>query len=172
MESKQCGFIFALLVANRYGVLRRVSNLFAVREINIVSLTLGKTENPAYSRITINAFIDGCDVKDKIIKQLQRLRDVQNIELIPAEAALIRELMLIKLRAGSSVRREIIDAVNIFRCKVVDYTPDEICIEVTGYSSKIDAFVNFVKPFGIIEMQRTGVIAVERGSGSLTGGIT
>ena len=92
------------------------------------------------------------------------------IDTMPPESTVIRELMLIKLRATSITRSEIIDAVNVFRCKVVDFTPDELCIEITGQSSKIDAFIDFVAPYGIIEMCRTGVVAVSRGSGTLIGG--
>lgn len=161
-------FVLGVLVANQYGVLMRVSSLFARRGFNIDSLTVGETENHEYSRITITATGDAA-VREQIIKQLAKLHDVVKIDTMPPESTVIRELMLIKLRATSITRSEIIDAVNVFRCKVVDFTPDELCIEITGQSSKIDAFIDFVAPYGIIEMCRTGVVAVSRGSGSLIG---
>ena len=161
-------FVLGVLVANQYGVLMRVSSLFARRGFNIDSLTVGETENHENSRITITATGDAA-VREQIIKQLAKLHDVVKIDTMPPESTVIRELMLIKLRATSITRSEIIDAVNVFRCKVVDFTPDELCIEITGQSSKIDAFIDFVAPYGIIEMCRTGVVAVSRGSGSLIG---
>ncbi len=159
-------FILGVLVANQFGVLMRVSSLFARRGFNIDSLTVGETENHEYSRITVTARGDE-DTKNQIIKQLRKLHDVIKIDVMPPESTVIRELMLIKLKANAGTRKEIIDATNVFRCKIVDFTADEMCIEMTGQSSKIDAFIDFVKPYGIIEMCRTGVVAVERGSGSL-----
>lgn len=159
-------FVLGVLVANQYGVLMRVSSLFARRGFNIDSLTVGETENHEYSRITIAARGDDL-TREQIIKQLRKLHDVVKIDIMPPESTVLRELMLIKLRATGATRGEIIDAVNVFRCKVVDFAPDEMCIEMTGQPSKIDAFIDFVAPYGIIEMCRTGVVAVERGSGSL-----
>lgn len=159
-------FVLGVLVSNQYGVLMRVTSLFARRGFNIDSLTVGETEDRAYSRITITATGDD-STKEQIIKQLRKLHDVVKIDLMPPESTVIRELMLIKLRATGQTRGEIMDAVNVFRCKVVDFTADEVCVEMTGQSSKIDAFIEFVKPYGIIEMCRTGVVAVQRGSGSL-----
>lgn len=162
-------FVLGVLVANQYGVLMRVSSLFARRGFNIDSLTVGETENHEYSRITIAARGDDA-TREQIIKQLRKLHDVVKIDIMPPESTVIRELMLIKLRATGTTRGEIIDAVNVFRCKVVDFTPDKMCIEMTGQPSKIDAFIDFVAPYGIIEMCRTGVVAVERGSGALVRG--
>lgn len=159
-------FVLGILVSNQYGVLMRVTSLFARRGFNIDSLSVGETEDKAYSRITVTATGDDC-TKEQIIKQLRKLHDVVKIDLMPPESTVIRELTLIKLRATGQTRGEIVDAVNVFRCKVVDFTPDEVCIEMTGQSSKIDAFIEFVKPYGIIEMCRTGAIALQRGSGSL-----
>ena len=119
MESKQEKFVLGVLVANQYGVLMRVSSLFARRGFNIDSLTVGETEDRAYSRITITATGDEA-VKEQIIKQLGKLHDVIKIDLMPPESTVIRELMLIKLRATGITRGEIIDAVNVFRCKVVE----------------------------------------------------
>ncbi|MFQ9147384.1 MAG: acetolactate synthase small subunit [Eubacteriales bacterium] len=159
-------FVLGVIVANRYGVLMRVSSLFARRGFNIDSLTVSETEDPDSSRITITARGDEA-VRSQIIKQLAKLHDVICIDTMPSDTTVIRELMLIKLRASGATRGEILDAVNVFRCKVVDFTPDEVCIEMTGHPTKLDAFIDFVAPYGIIEMCRTGVVAVERGSGSL-----
>ena len=159
-------FVLGVLVTNQYGVLMRVTSLFARRGFNIDSLTVGETEDRAYSRITITATGDDA-TKEQIIKQLRKLHDVIKIDLMAPESTVIRELMLIKLRATGQTRGEIIDAVNVFRCKVVDFTPDELCIEMTGQSSKIDAFIDFVAPYGIIEMCRTGVVALDRGSATI-----
>ena len=143
-----------------------MSSLFARRGFNIDSLTVSETEDPDSSRITITARGDEA-VRSQIIKQLAKLHDVICIDTMPSDTTVIRELMLIKLRASGATRGEILDAVNVFRCKVVDFTPDEVCIEMTGHPTKLDAFIDFVAPYGIIEMCRTGVVAVERGSGSL-----
>ena len=88
------------------------------------------------------------------------------IDIMPPESTVLRELMLIKLKATGMTRGEIIDAVNVFRCKVVDFTSEEMCIEMTGQPSKLDAFIDFVTPYGIIEMCRTGVVALRRGQGT------
>ncbi len=159
-------FVLAVLVANQYGVLMRVSSLFARRGFNIDSLTVGETENHKYSRITIAARGDD-STREQIIKQLRKLHDVVKIDIMQPESTVLRELMLIKLKATSMTRGEIVDAVNVFRCKIVDFTSEAMCIEMTGQPSKLDAFIEFVAPYGIIEMCRTGVVAVERGSGSL-----
>ncbi len=164
MDNKK--FVLGVLVTNRYGVLMRVTSLFARRGFNIDSLTVGETENRDLSRITVTATGDDA-IREQIVKQLRKLHDVIKIDFMPPETTITRELTLIKLRATSLTRGEIIDAVNVFRCKIVDFTPDEVCIEMTGQSSKIDAFIDFVAPYGIIEMCRTGVVAVSRGSGSL-----
>ncbi len=164
MENKQ--FVLGVLVQNQYGVLMRVSSLFARRGFNIDSLTVGETENRAFSRITITATGDEA-TREQLIRQLRKLHDVVKIDWLPPESTVIRELMLIKLRATSATRGEIMDAVNVFRCKVVDFTPDEMCIEMTGQTNKVNAFIDFVAPYGIIEMCRTGAVAVQRGSGSL-----
>ncbi|MBQ8509701.1 MAG: acetolactate synthase small subunit [Clostridia bacterium] len=166
MEENQSKFVVGVLVENKHGVLMRVTSLFARRGFNIDSLTVGETENHARSRITITSTADDA-TKTQIIRQLCKLQEVVEIDVMPPESTVIRELMLIKLRATGATRGEILDAVNVFRCKVVDFTPDELCIEMTGQSSKIDAFIEFVAPYGIIEMCRTGVVAVERGSGAL-----
>ena len=138
-------FVLGVLVANQYGVLMRVSSLFARRGFNIDSLTVGETENHEYSRITITATGDAA-VREQIIKQLAKLHDVVKIDTMPPESTVIRELMLIKLRATSVTRSEIIDAVNVFRCKVVDFTPDELA-ELIAADGEEDLPVSFKEKY-------------------------
>lgn len=162
MVLKMQQYIIGLLVANQFGVLARVSGMFSRRGFNIDSLTVGETENPDFSRITVTMTGDECD-KQQIVKQLAKLHDVREIEVFEGDTV-SRELLLIKIAVTSESRQEIMDAVNVFRCKIIDFSPESICVEITGESSKMNAFIEYMKPFGIIEMCRTGVVALSRGS--------
>lgn len=155
-------FEIACLVDNSAGVLTRVSSMFTRRGFNINSLTVGATEDPQYSRITIS--VNGDEkIRSQCIKQLRKLYNVKNVrEMIPTERV-SRELALIKLRNTQETRPDILSAVDIFRCKIIDFSPNTLCVEITGESSKIDAFLAVVRPFGILEMSRTGVVALQRG---------
>lgn len=155
-------FVFSVLVANKAGVLTRVSSLFTRRCFNIDSLTVGETETPEFSRITISMMADEYS-KDQIIKQLDKLHDVKQIKVMKRDETITRELLLIKIKNDSATRQDVLSAVDVFRSKIVDYSPDALCIEITGETSKINAFIELVKPFGIMEMCRTGVVALERG---------
>ncbi len=155
-------FVFSVLVANKAGVLTRVSSLFTRRCFNIDSLTVGETETPEFSRMTISMMADEYS-KDQIIKQLDKLHDVKQIKVMKRDETISRELLLIKIRNDSATRQDVLSAVDVFRSKIVDYSPDALCIEITGETSKINAFIELVKPFGIMEMCRTGVVALERG---------
>lgn len=159
-------FVISIRVSNKFGVLSRVSSMFSRRGFNIDSLTVSATETAGVSRMTITATGDDY-ARKQIILQLNRLHEVLEISEMPYEASLIRELLLIKIKNCSEKHQEIMDAVNIFKANIIDYAPDSFCIEVTGESSKLDTFIDVVKPFGIIEMCRTGVVALERGSSSL-----
>lgn len=159
-------YIIAILVANQFGVLTRVSGLFSRRGFNIDSLTVGETESPEFSRITVALRGDRAS-KEQIIKQLSKLHDVKEIKEMKPEETVVRELLLIKVKSDETSRNQIIDAVSVFRSKIVDYAADSICIEITGESSKINAFIDLMKPFGIIEMCRTGVVVLQRGSNCL-----
>ncbi|MDO5558848.1 MAG: acetolactate synthase small subunit [Oscillospiraceae bacterium] len=155
-------FVIAALVANQSGVLTRVSGMFTRRGFNIDSLTVGETENPEFSRITI--LMNGEEhEKDQIIKQLKKLYDVKEVSVLDKEKSVYRELLLIKVKNEAGTRQDILAAVDIFRSKIVDYSPSTLCIELTGESSKIEAFIELVKPFGILEICRTGIVALERG---------
>lgn len=155
-------YIIGVLVSNISGVLSRVSGMFTRRGFNIDSLTVGETENSDFSRITI-AFHGDDDIKDRIIRQLDKLHDVKAVEVLEKHETVTRELLLIKVRNNSEIRQDVMTAVEIFRSKIVDYSPEALTIEITGETTKIDAFIELVKPFGIMEMCRTGIVAVERG---------
>lgn len=159
-------FIIAILVSNLAGVLTRVSSMFTRRGFNIDSLTVGETESQEFSRITI-AFRGDTYIKEQLIKQLAKLHDVKEIEILDKNETVIRELLLIKVKNTSETRQDILAAVDIFRSKIVDYSTDALCCELTGESSKIEAFIELLKPFGILEMCRTGIVALERGSNCL-----
>jgi acetolactate synthase-1/3 small subunit len=152
----------AILVDNQSGVLTRVSGLFTRRGFNIHSLTVSETEDPAFSRITISAEGDEGE-RTQIIKQLKKLYNVKEIKVMERDHTVKRELALIKLKNSAKTRSEIVSAVDIYRSKIIDYSPNTLCVEITGESSKIDAFIKIVQPYGILEMCRTGVVALERG---------
>lgn len=158
-------FVIAILVSNIAGVLTRVSSMFTRRSFNIDSLTVGETESSEFSRITIT-FRGDENTKTQILNQLLKLHDVKEAKVLESDTVL-RELLLVKIKNCSETRQDVMAAVDIFRSKVIDYTADALCCELTGESSKIDAFIELLKPFGIIEMCRTGVVAVERGSNCL-----
>lgn len=159
-------FIIAVLVSNISGVLSRVSGMFTRRGFNIDSLTVGETESSAFSRITI-AFHGDDYIKDQIVKQLNKLHDVKHVEVLDSSDTVVRELVLIKVRNTPESRQDVMTAVEVFRSKIVDYSPSALCCELTGETSKINAFIELVKPYGIIEMCRTGLVALERGEGCL-----
>ena len=159
-------FVIAVYVENKFGVLTRVTSMFTRRGFNIDALTVGETECPEYSRITISLSGDGY-AKEQLINQLRKLINVKKVDVLEEDVAIKRELMLIKVRYTRDTRADIISAADVYRGKVIDYTPDEMCIEVTGEPSKVDAFIKLMIPFGIIEMCRTGIVALERGNSRL-----
>ena len=159
-------FVISIRVLNKFGVLSRVASMFSRRGFNIDSLTVSATESEGISRMTITATGDEY-VRKQIILQLNRLHEVVSISEMPFETTLIRELLLVKVKNSGEHYQEIMDAVNIFKGSVIDYAPDSFCIEVTGESSKLDTFVSVMTKFGIIEMCRTGAVALQRGSSSL-----
>ncbi|MBR0512302.1 MAG: acetolactate synthase small subunit [Ruminococcus sp.] len=159
-------YVIGVIVANVSGVLSRVSGMFTRRGFNIDSLTVGETESSGFSRITI-AFHGDEDMKERILQQLQKLHDVREVEVLDNKDTVIRELLLIKVRNKAEIRQDIMTAVEIFRSKIVDYSPTSLTCELTGETSKIDAFIQLLKPFGIMEMCRTGIVAIERGENCL-----
>lgn len=155
-------YVFSILVANRFGVLTRVSSMFTRRGFNIDTLTVGETESSDFSRITISMRGDEYS-EDQIVKQLSKMHDVKQVQVMERDDTVVRELLLIKIKNDPETRQDILAAVDVFRSKIVDYSPDALCIEITGESSKINAFIELVKPFGIMEICRTGIVALERG---------
>jgi acetolactate synthase-1/3 small subunit len=160
-------FVIAVYVENRFGVLTRVTSMFTRRGFNIDALTVGETESPEYSRITISLSGDGY-AREQLINQLRKLYPVKQVDVLEDDC-IKRELMLIKVGYDSASRADILAASEVYRGKVIDYTVNEMCIEVTGDPTKIDAFIEIMKPFGIIEMCRTGIVALERGNTTLLG---
>ncbi len=158
-------FVIAVYVDNKSGVLTRVTGMFTRRGFNIDALTVGETERPEYSRITICMSGDKY-VQQQMIDQLKKLYVVKKVEVLDDEP-IKRELMLIKVKNESANRSEIMTAVDVFRASVIDYSTEGMCIEVTGNPSKIDAFVKLMQPFGILEMCRTGIVALDRGTSTL-----
>ena len=158
-------FVIAVYVDNKAGVLTRVTAMFTRRAFNIDTLTVGETEHSEYSRITISMRGDEL-VKEQLINQLKKLYVVKKVEVLEDEP-IKRELMLIKVKNESVHRSDIMTAVDVFRASVIDYSPEGMCIEVTGNPSKIDAFVKLMQPFGILEMCRTGIVALDRGTQTL-----
>ncbi len=158
-------FVIAVYVDNQSGVLTRVTAMFTRRGFNIDALTVGETERPEYSRITITMSGDD-NVKQQLINQLNKLYVVKKVEVLEDEP-IKRELMLIKVENKAEHRSDIMTAVDVFRASVIDYSIEGMCIEVTGNPSKIDAFVKLMQPFGILEMCRTGIVALDRGTVTL-----
>ncbi|MFH0948671.1 MAG: acetolactate synthase small subunit [Elusimicrobiota bacterium] len=152
----------SVLVENKPGVLTRISTLFAARGYNIDSLAVGETDDPTVSRMTIVVAGDEA-ILEQVKKQLNKLIDVIKVSDFLHTAHLERDLILIKVRADKSVRNEIIQIVHIFRAKIVDVSANTVIIEMTGDEEKIKALINMLKPYGVQEMARTGIIAMARG---------
>ncbi len=156
--------ILSILVENKPGVLSRVAGLFARRGFNIDTLAVGPTDDERVSRITLT--LDGARHPiDQVTKQLHKLVNVLKIRDLEPEETLARELALFKIAADGAARGEVMQISEIFRGKVVDMTKRSITVEVTGDDDKIEAFERMVRPFGLIEMVRTGEIAISRGRG-------
>jgi acetolactate synthase-1/3 small subunit len=153
----------AAIVENKPGVLVRIAALFSRRSFNIDSLTVGATDNPDYSRMTIT--VDGDEVVlEQVTKQLNKLVNVIRVsELLPSESV-ERELAIIKVAAKKEDRNEIMQIVAIFRAKIIDVSPRSIIVEVTGSQDKVEAMVRLLRQFGIREMARTGKVSMTRGA--------
>ena len=154
--------VLSVLVKNSSGVLSRVSGLFSRRGYNIDSLTVGRTENPSISRMTITLMADE-DVLEQVKKQLNKLEDVIRVVNFKPEDSVYRELVLIKVKADGENRAAINETVKIFRSKIVDLSSDTLTIELTGDESKVSALINLLQEYGIEELVRTGVTALQRG---------
>lgn len=153
----------SVVVENQPGVLTRVATLFRRRGYNIDSLTVGRTENPDISRMTI--VVDGDDIIiEQVTKQLHKLVEILKIYDITEEPTVDRELALVKVRADSQIRGEIMQIVEVFRARIVDIGRNSLIIEATGDENKINAIEDSLRPFGILELVRTGKVAMLRGA--------
>jgi acetolactate synthase-1/3 small subunit len=157
----------SVLVENKPGVLARVAGLFSRRGFNIESLAVGPTENDDVSRMTIVVAVEDLPL-EQVTKQLNKLVNVIKIvELDPAQSVQ-RELLLLKVRADQSTRSHVLETVSLFRAKVVDVATDAVTVEATGTADKLDALIRVLEPFGIRELVQSGLVAVARGSRSMT----
>lgn len=156
--------VLVALVENKPGVLNRVASLFRRRNFNIDSLTVGRTENPNVSRMTIVVDADAEQVKN----QLYKLVNVIQVEDVTHVPDVSRDLALIKVRVDSSTRGEVMQICDIFRARIVDATPEAVIVEVTGDEEKIDSMTELLRPIGIMELVRTGIVTMARGNNVLS----
>jgi acetolactate synthase-1/3 small subunit len=153
--------VFSILVENSSGVLSRVAGLFSRRGYNIDSLTVGETQDPKYSRMTVTVTGDD-DVLEQIQKQLTKLVDVKEIMELPQDASVCREV-----ECDAAHRQEIIAISDVFRAKIVDVSPESVIIELTGVQNKLNAFIELLNGFKITELARTGITGLARGAANL-----
>jgi acetolactate synthase-1/3 small subunit len=151
----------SILVENRFGAFNRISGLFAAKGYNIDSLTVGPTEDPSVSRMTIATRGDDAII-EQITKQLHKLIDTIKVTDLTYEDFVERDLTLIKVTSKPDTRPEIMQIVEIFRAKIIDISPKTVTVECVGSEKKVDAIINMLKPFGIKEMARTGRVALKR----------
>jgi acetolactate synthase-1/3 small subunit len=151
------------LVEDKPGVLNRVSSLFRRRAFNIESLTVGHTEQPGISRMTIVVDSDN-DNSDRVTSYLYKLVNVIQVEDVSSRPTVTRDLAMIKVAVSTTNRTEIIQLVDVFRARIVDVANDSMIVEITGDEKKIDGFVDVLRPYGIVEMVRTGAVSMLRGA--------
>jgi acetolactate synthase I/III small subunit len=154
--------IFVVHVENKPGVLTRVASLFRRRAFNIDSLTVGRTEKPNVSRMTIVVDTD-VDSAKRIEAYLYKLVNVLRVENIAGDPSILRDLAMIKVACAHDTRPHVLDLANVFRARVVDVAPDSVTIEITGTEDKIDGLLEVLRPYGVLEMVRTGQVAMRRG---------
>lgn len=159
--------ILSLLVEDKPGLLTRVAGLFARRGFNIASLAVGQSEVPGLSRMTVVVDVDNFPL-EQVTKQLNKLVNVIKIVELEPDSSVEREHILVKVRVDKQTRSEVIEAVNLFRARVVDVTHDSLVIETTGDSGKVQALLRMLEPYGIRELVQSGLIAVGRGPKSIT----
>ena len=157
----------SVLVDNTAGVLMRVAGLFSRRGYNIDSLTVGVTADPRFSRITVVASGDDL-VLDQITKQVNKLVDVRDVKVLAPSESVQRELILVKIRVSAEERQNIISLTEIFRANIVDVARDSVICEVTGARSKLEAFLNLLEGYEVLELARTGVTGLSRGTDDVT----
>ena len=165
-EKKEIAII-AAIVENKPGVLHSVSNMFRRRDFNIDSISVGLAEQKGLSRMTISVKGDKKTI-DQVVKQLKKIVEVVKVSQLDPQSMVSRELALVKVNVSDGKSRsEIINFVDVFRSRIVDVAPDSLMVEITGTPDKIDAFLNLMSTFGIIEIARTGMTALSRGPKSI-----
>ena len=157
----------SVLVENKPGVLARIAGLFSRRGFNIDSLAVGPTEHPEVSRMTIVVNVEDSPL-EQVTKQLNKLVEVIKVVELDAAASVNRELLLVKLRADAATRGQVLDAVQLFKARVVDVAPDSVTVEIIGNADKLADFLKVVEPFGIRELVQSGMVAIGRGSRSIS----
>jgi acetolactate synthase-1/3 small subunit len=159
--------VLSLLVEDRPGLLTRVAGLFARRGFNIESLAVGKSEIEGLSRITVVVDVEELPL-EQVTKQLNKLVNVIKIVELDSAQSVLREHLLIKVRVDNTTRSQVLEAVTLFRATIVDVAPDALVIEATGNSGKIQALLRMLEPYGIKEIAQSGLLAIGRGSKSIT----
>lgn len=159
--------VLSLLVEDKPGLLTRVAGLFARRGFNIESLAVGTTEVDGLSRITVVVNVEDLPL-EQVTKQLNKLLNVLKIVELEPENSVARDHMLIKVKTDNNTRSQVLEAVSLFRARVVDVASDSLVIEVTGDTAKCKAFIRVLEPFGIKELVQSGAIAISRGSKSMS----
>ena len=159
--------VLSLLVDNNPGVLSRISGLFSRRGYSIDSITAGVTADPRFTRITIVSSGDEL-ILSQIEKQVRKLEDIIEIKVLEPSDSVYRELIMVKVKANKSERSEIISVADIFRAKIVDVEKDSLMVELTGTQSKLDAFLNLLGGYDILELARTGITGLKRGMKDVT----
>ncbi len=157
----------SVLVENKPGVLARIAGLFSRRGYNIDSLAVGPTEHPEISRMTIVVNVEDLPL-EQVTKQLNKLVEVIKIVELEPTASVTRELLLVKVKADTATRGQVLETVQLFRAKVVDVATDAVTVEVTGNAEKLEAFLSVLEPFGVRELVQSGMVAIGRGGRSIT----
>jgi acetolactate synthase-1/3 small subunit len=157
----------SVLVEDQPGVLARIAGLFSRRGFNIESLAVGPTEISGISRMTIAVNVEDLPL-EQVTKQLNKLINVLKIVELDADASVQREILLVKVRADLETRSRVLEAVQLFRAKVVDVSPDSVVVEATGNADKLDALLRVLEPFGIKELVQSGMVAIGRGPRSMS----
>ncbi len=159
--------VYSLLVDNNPGVLSRIAGLFSRRGYSIDSITAGMTADPRFTRITVVSSGDEL-ILSQIEKQVRKLEDVREIKLLKDDEAVYRELIMVKVRVNAQQRTEVISIADIFRAKIVDVEKESLMIELTGNQSKLEAFLNLLDGYEILELARTGITGLSRGIKDVT----
>ncbi|MDD3904385.1 MAG: acetolactate synthase small subunit [Sphaerochaeta sp.] len=167
MNNSEERYTLAILVNNHPGVLMRVVSLFSRRSYNIDSLSVGETENEDFSRITI-VVTGNRPIVEQIKKQVGKLVDVKRVYEMTQTKSLQRELVMVKIQTSAETRTQIIELAQIFKAKIIDVTSTTVSLEMTGSQDKIQSFLDLMMPYGVVELARTGITALERGARPLS----